>query len=591
MSYVSLYRKYRPQTFDEILGQDHVSTTLANAVSEGRVSHAYLFTGPRGTGKTSTARILAKALNCEQGPTPRPCGKCAACIAIAEGSSLDVIEMDAASHSKVEETREILAGVPLATAGGFRKVYVIDEVHMLSPSAFNALLKTLEEPPEHVVFVLATTEPHKVLATIISRTQRFDFRRVPADVLEQHLSHVAKAEGLELPQEAIAAIARHADGGVRDALSVLDQLTSWSGAIELRDIERLLGSEPDEQLTALFDAVSSGELAEIFRLLEAAVERGADVRQLAMSILGRARELLFIKTAPDQDALLESPPESLPALRVQAESFSVNSLVRLLELVAKAVTDMRNVSNQRLLLEIALVRCASPDADSSVEGLVARLERLERRIGIAAPAGEETGPPGAATVPVADAPARPAGRRAGPTRAAPARPAVPEKSVSPASKPAAPEDAVGEAPIAESPPEPETHVPAVVGLSSIRDSWSVVVQDVNKRSRRIAAFLNPSRAVTLDGTELTVEVQSDFHVAAMKDASSAEVLESAVYNTLGIKPRVTFVAKGRAGDSEEAVAATSEEPAGEAPDPIELLRQGLGAEVVEDRSGDKGDGR
>src|ERR671917_1152954 len=212
MTYLSLYRKWRPETFDEILGQQHVSTTLANAIVEDRVAHAYLFTGPRGTGKTSTARILAKALNCERGPTPEPCGVCASCLAIAEGSSLDVMEMDAASHSKADETRDILAGVPLATAGGRRKVYVIDEVHMLSTPSFNALLKTLEEPPAHVLFVLATTEAHKVLPTIISRTQRFDFRRVPNHLLDDHLAHIAKLEAVDIEPDAIAVVVRHADG-------------------------------------------------------------------------------------------------------------------------------------------------------------------------------------------------------------------------------------------------------------------------------------------------------------------------------------------------------------------------------------------
>jgi DNA polymerase-3 subunit gamma/tau len=222
VAYLSLYRKHRPQTFDEILGQDHVSHTLANAIREDRVAHAYLFTGPRGTGKTSTARILAKALNCVQGPTPSPCGICHSCVSITDGSSMDVIEMDAASHSKVDETREILAGVPIATAGGRKKVYVIDEVHMLSSGSFNALLKTLEEPPEHVLFILATTEIHKVIPTIVSRTQRFDFRRVPTDVLEKHLASIAAQESIDVEPEALSVIARHADGGVRDALSALD---------------------------------------------------------------------------------------------------------------------------------------------------------------------------------------------------------------------------------------------------------------------------------------------------------------------------------------------------------------------------------
>src|ERR671914_2611770 len=241
MAYLSLYRKYRPQTFDEILGQEHVSQTLANAISEDRIAHAYLFTGPRGTGKTSTARILAKALNCERGPTPNPCGKCEPCVAIAGGSSLDVIEMDAASHSKVDETREVLAGVPLATAGGRRKVYVIDEVHMLSTPSFNALLKTLEEPPPHVIFILATTEAHKVLPTIVSRTQRFDFRPVPTEVLLDHLAHVAKSESIDIDEAALGVVARHAEGSARDALSMLDQLGGLGGRVSVEDVDRMLG--------------------------------------------------------------------------------------------------------------------------------------------------------------------------------------------------------------------------------------------------------------------------------------------------------------------------------------------------------------
>ncbi|MCA1705867.1 MAG: DNA polymerase III subunit gamma/tau, partial [Actinobacteria bacterium] len=233
MAYISLYRKYRSQTFDELIGQEHVSRTLKNALADDKVAHAYLFTGPRGTGKTSTARILAKALNCVKGPTPEPCGVCESCVAITNGSSLDVFELDAASHSGVDETREILSGVNLATAGGNKKVYVIDEVHMLTTQSFNALLKTLEEPPGHVVFVLATTDPHKVLPTIVSRTQRFDFRRITVDDLTRHLADIAKKEKIGIDPEALSVIAHHAEGSARDALSALDQLSSLADKVTL----------------------------------------------------------------------------------------------------------------------------------------------------------------------------------------------------------------------------------------------------------------------------------------------------------------------------------------------------------------------
>src|ERR671917_1560398 len=309
MPYLSLYRKYRPQTFDDILGQGHVSETLARAITEDRVAHAYLFTGPRGTGKTSMARILAKALNCERGPTPNPCGVCASCVAIAEGSSLDVIEMDAASHSKVDETREILAGVPLATAGGSRKVYVIDEVHMLSTGSFNALLKTLEEPPPHVVFILATTEAHKVLATIVSRTQRFDFRRATVDVLQPFLEDIAKREGMDVEPAALNVLARHAEGSFRDALSALDQLSSFGGSVSAEEVERLLGERSEDAFVEVFDAIASGDVGAVFAAVHTQVAQGADPRQLALGALEHARSLLLLRTSPDSEELLDASEE------------------------------------------------------------------------------------------------------------------------------------------------------------------------------------------------------------------------------------------------------------------------------------------
>ena len=369
MAYLSLYRKYRPQSFSEILGQEHVSSTLSNTITEDRVSHAYLFTGPRGTGKTSTARILAKALNCEKGPTPDPCGVCPACVSITDGSSLDVIEMDAASHSKVDETRDILAGVPLASAGGRRKVYVIDEVHMLSAGSFNALLKTLEEPPGHVLFILATTEAHKVLPTIISRTQRFDFRRVPAEIVEDHLAQVAKLETIDIDQSALAFVARHSEGSVRDALSALDQLSSLQGHISAEEAERMLGERSEEVFFEMFDAIVRSDPGGVFSSLHQLVAQGADPRQLALGVLQHARSLLLVRTAPDAAGLLDVSEEDRAGLLAQSENFTNGTLMRILDLVAKAITEMRNSPNHRLLLEVALVRAAAPETDPSADGL------------------------------------------------------------------------------------------------------------------------------------------------------------------------------------------------------------------------------
>ena len=566
MAYLSLYRKYRPQTFEEILGQEHVSRTLANAITEDRVSHAYLFTGPRGTGKTSTARILAKALNCERGPTPSPCGKCPSCVAITEGSSLDFIELDAASHSGVADTRDILAGVALATAGSRKKVYVIDEVHMLTTESFNALLKTLEEPPPHVVFILATTSAHKVLPTIQSRTQRFDFRPLPTDVLQHHLASVAKSEGIEIDEGAVGVIARHAEGGARDALSVLDQLSSLTGEITTSDVERLLGGRTEDAFVEIFDAIASGDVGAVFWSLHTLVAQGADIRQLAAGALRHARSLLLLKTAPDAEDLLDVAEEDRSILAAQAERFSPGALLRAMDLLATSLTDMRESPSHRLLLEVALVRAAAPETDPSALGLLGRIERIERRIGIEGPV-----PPAEARV--APEPMEPA---------APTTPATtePVEPVTPQGASPAPRDDSGEPPA----------VPVEVGFGHIKDAWSATLGEVGKRSKRVAAFLKPSRAVQFDGESLVVEVQSEFHADQMSSEPNRNLLLDSLVASLGVRPAVTFVAQGSGApatgrEAEETSASDIAEsaPAGEEPDPVELVKRGLGAEVVEER--------
>ena len=570
MAYLSLYRKHRPQTFAEILGQEHVAQTLSNAIREDRVAHAYLFTGPRGTGKTSTARILAKALNCEFGPTPDPCGKCNSCVAIAGGSSLDVIELDAASHSGVDDTREILQGVALATAGSRVKVYVIDEVHMLTTPSFNALLKTLEEPPPHVIFILATTEAHKVLHTIQSRTQRFDFRPIPVPVLRDHLARVAESEGIEIDSEAVEIIARHAEGGARDALSILDQLSSLADSIGADDVERLLGGREEEAFVGLFEAIAAGDVGGVFWSVHTMVTGGADARRLARGALGHARSLLLLRTAPGAEELLDAPENDRVALAAQAERFSPGTLVRIIDLLGTAMTDMREAPNHRLLLEVALVRAVAPDTDPSGTGLLGRIERLERRIGIddrAAEPVEET-PPAAAAAPAAGAPAVP-------TQRPKTKPREEPKSPIPAS------------------------VPAEVGFGHVKDSWPATLREVGRQSKRVAALLNPSRPVSYEGDTLTVEVQSEFHAESLAADRNRSMLADALLAALGIKPTVVFTPQGAsgppqppqdAGSPQATTAARDEddysetEPAGDGEhDPVELVRKGFGAEIVEER--------
>ncbi len=573
MAHVSLYRKYRPQTFTEILGQEHVARTLSNAITEGRVSHAYLFTGPRGTGKTSTARILAKALNCAKGPTPEPCGECESCVAIAEGSSLDVFELDAASHSGVDETREILSGVPLATAGGRKKVYVIDEVHMLTTQSFNALLKTLEEPPDHVVFVLATTEAHKVLPTIVSRTQRFDFRRASSEVIEDHLADIAKRESIDIEPDALGVIARNAEGSFRDALAALEQLASLEERASVEDAERLLGQRDEDALFEMFDAIAGGDVGALFTTMHSVVAQGVDVRQMALGAMEHARSLLLLRTAPDADELIDLGAEDRARLSVQAESFAPGSLVRILDLIGKALTEMRNAPNHRLLLKVALVRAAAPETDPSASGLLGRIERLERRMGI-----EGSAPPPAADVvasrrdtePRSHEGAAPAKPRRGPTAS------VPPRSTSPSAA-----------------PQPTTPSPkvegnaAAVGLGDIRDAWDVTLSELDKRSRRVGALMKQSRPISYDGSVLQVEVQAKFHRDEMTDSANSQLFVDALHAALGIRPDTRFVARGAEPEAPEPAPDLSE-AADAAPiaeeDAVELVKRGLKAEIVEERS-------
>ncbi len=446
--YQSLYRKYRPQTPDEVRGQEHVVRALVGAVRENRMAHAYLFCGPRGTGKTSTARILAKMVNCEQGPTPEPCGKCEQCQRIAAGSHLDVVEIDAASHGGVDDARELRERAPTAPAFGREKVYILDEAQRLSREAFDALLKLFEEPPVGVRFVLCTTEPHKMPATIVGRCQRFDFRRITGDVLAAHLIAVAQSEGVTLSEQVAHAIARQSEGSARDALSLLDQATVLGGAEISEDVlEQLLGSPHQEVQYAIADAVAVGDTSGVFARINALVQEGQDVRHVTSECLQHFRNLLLANTAPGQADLVDVTIDEYERLRAQAAKFTPAELSRVIALLLAAQTDMRWTTSPRLTLELALARASMPETDPAPEALIARMERLERIAGV-----HDGAAPRPSAAPQAAAPApTPAPAAAEPKPAAAVAPASEEPSVLIPEADEAPSEPPAEARAAEEP--------------------------------------------------------------------------------------------------------------------------------------------
>ena len=352
--------------------------TLSNAVQRGQVHHAYLFVGSRGTGKTSTAKILAACLNCEQGPTVDPCGVCDSCVAIARASSLDVIEMDAASNNSVDDVRELRESVAFAPVSGRRKVYILDEAHMLSTAAWNAFLKTLEEPPPNTVFVLATTEAQKVPATVVDRCHRFDFQRPTVEQIAQVLSRTAQAEAIEIPPEAIAALARSATGSFRDALGTLEQLLAYSGRqIALEDVLAVLGVADAQMLERTLDAIAAGDAREALLALADCVERGRDAASFTADLQTRARELLVVQTLDEVPHELALTPEADARLKAQAARVPAATVVRMLELLGDALEGVRVGTDPRTSLELALVKAAKPEVDSTTKALLARIERLE----------------------------------------------------------------------------------------------------------------------------------------------------------------------------------------------------------------------
>lgn len=596
----SLYRKYRPLTFDSVVGQQHIVSTLEHAITEGRLSHAYLFCGPRGTGKTTMARILAKALLCRNAEAARaegasgcmPDGTCEECELIAEGNHPDVYELDAASRTGVDNVREeIINSVNFAPVRGKYKIYIIDEVHMLTTAAFNALLKTLEEPPAHVIFVLCTTDPQKILETILSRCQRFDFHRIGNEDIEHRLAYVCEQEGFDYDDEALAIVARHAKGGMRDALSTLEQLSVFgNGTVHADDARSLLGEVSDQILGEFSRAIADRDVAELYGLIRAQVEEGNDLLELTRDLVAHVRDVYVACVAGARAELFEGGSEQAETLAAEAAAFGehpADRLARVLTVLDDAALEMRGASDVRLVLEIACTRLTRPEADLTIEALAERVARLEAMVAngavpasvaaaqAAAPAasvpvaaqqptlisGARAAAPAASTAPAATS-AHQGGMPWDRGTAVPAaQPAPRSTAPAPASKPvtptpqpvAAPAPAPAASTVPVSKPNNAAQVaaagaaetPAVEDAGELQRKWVEVVERVKARQASYAGLLLNARATADDGSKLTVSFPagSTFAIKMLGRADTQSVVLPTVSAVFGCRT-VDYVLDG-----------------------------------------------
>lgn len=380
MSYIVLARKWRPQNFDDLIGQETVVRTIKNAISSGKIVHAYLFSGPRGVGKTSAARILAKALNCSKGPTIEPCGTCQNCKAITNGSSVDVLEIDGASNTGVDDVRELRESVKYAPSSGRYKIYIIDEVHMLSVQAFNALLKTLEEPPPHVIFVFATTEPKKVLTTILSRCQHHAFQRIPKAKIKNHLTKISQVENINIKEMALEMIARSADGSMRDALTILDQASSFSDDISEKELQMLLGLPETDIILNLSETILSGDISKTLSIIKELTERGYDLRSIVKELVEYFRNIAIVKIVQSPDEFLEFTKEEIQKLQHQASRINIEELTLLLTELFKLEGEVRSTINPRYSLELGLLRTSFIKGMTSINDILKKLDNTEQTL-------------------------------------------------------------------------------------------------------------------------------------------------------------------------------------------------------------------
>ncbi|KAA0085628.1 DNA polymerase III subunits gamma/tau [Mycolicibacterium sp. P9-64] len=625
---MALYRKYRPATFGEVVGQEHVTEPLSTALSSGRINHAYLFSGPRGCGKTSSARILARSLNCEQGPTPTPCGVCDSCVALAPNGpgNVDVVELDAASHGGVDDTRELRDRAFYAPAQSRYRIFIIDEAHMVTNAGFNALLKIVEEPPEHLIFVFATTEPEKVLPTIRSRTHHYPFRLLAPKTMRPLLERICAQENVTVDDAVYPLVIRAGGGSPRDTLSVLDQLLAGAddSRVAYPRALALLGATDLALIDASVDALAAGDAGALFGAIEALIDAGHDPRRFAIDLLERFRDLIVLQAVPDAAArgVVDAPDDVLERMRSQAERLGTATLARYAEVVHAGLGEMRGATAPRLLLEVVCARLLLPSASDTEAALLQRIERLETRLDVSIPADEaapraaasSTGksfvrrsqapePVPAAAVeppkaPVAPLPVPPPAAvpraEAPPVAAPPAAPPAeaPREEGPPAPEPARPEPTPPAPPPAEpAPPPPAAAAPAVApppvtggqpDAGAVRSMWTTVREKVRERRRTTDVMLDGAIVVAVEGDTLVLSHVSAPLAKRLNEPNNVEIIRDALKDALGVNWSVRCEAGSptAAGPAERAKPSAAPPPPPDEDDEESMLAEAEHAETA-----------
>ena len=526
MSYTALYRRWRPRIFEEVIGQRHITDTLKNQIQSDSIAHAYLFSGTRGTGKTSTAKILARAINCLHPVNQNPCNECEICTGMLDESLMDIVEIDAASNNGVDDVRELRENVKYPPSKAKFKVYIIDEVHMLSTGAFNALLKTLEEPPGYVVFILATTEPQKIPATILSRCQRYDFKRIPAEILMEYLGQICESLDVSPEQKALSLIVRNADGAVRDAMSILDQCLSFSdGSLTYDAVVSTLGLTTEHWLFNIVDGVIAGKASQVMVMVNDMVNDGKNLGHFIKSLTGHYRNLMLSKSGADLSYIMDSTEESIEQTKDQANKLSMSEILRSIDVLTKLEAQSRWATQPRIHLEMTLVKLMQPETDQTVEGLLSRIEKLENAVATGTPVSVQSPaasrPPGPQTTNVK--PEEP--KASAPVKTAPPQPQAASKSLGPAPKvePSGADEAVA----AET---PVSTGPVTVTFDEIQAQWGQVLEFVRKTKIQVQAFLIEGTPAYMDGGTLMIAFKDGyaFHMDMVERDENRKIVEKAI---------------------------------------------------------------